>query len=378
LEVYNTKLEFIGIIDNFISLVWNRKYYKSGDFSIKMLLNQTNIDLLQRDYILYKSDNEAVYIDHRSISLDNSGEEILEVKGKSLTSFLDRRIIWDQTVYEGTIEELLRHLVDKNCITTKSERIIPKLNLASAKGYTEYIKWQNTGGNLLEEIEKICETHGYGFRINFIYETMALEFEVFKGLDRTEGQQLNDKALFSRQYENILEQDYIELLGDYKNTCLVAGAGEGIARKKYAIESGVGLSRYELYVDARDLSDKEQKTRVVTDPSTGEQKEEQYEVEIPAAIYNQMLLERGQQKLNECKEIITFDATVNIAQDQENLVYKRDFNLGDIVTIFDDEWQIELNTRITEIQEIYENSGPAINVIFGSNIPSVYEKLKRR
>lgn len=42
---------------------------------------------------------------------------------------------------------------------------------------------------------------------------------------------------------------------------MIAGAGEGSARKITSIENGDGLDRYEMYVDARDIEDKEEKKK---------------------------------------------------------------------------------------------------------------------
>lgn len=40
-----------------------------------------------------------------------------------------------------------------------------------------------------------------------------------------------------------------------------------------------------------------------------------------------------------------------------NFSYKKDYDLGDIVTVRKKAWGIEMDKRITEIQEIYENGG---------------------
>ncbi|MEG2412620.1 MAG: siphovirus ReqiPepy6 Gp37-like family protein [Clostridium sp.] len=362
LEVYTRSMEFIGVVDNFSVLKWHRKYYKAGTFEITCPLTQDNLELLKRDNVIYKSNGEAGIILHRGIKLVND-KEVLSIRGSFLVSILNRRIIWDKLCYKGTVEGVFGQIVDSNCITTKSERAIPLLHLGALKGYTESIDYQKTGGNVLEELERLSNTYGIGFKVNFIYDTKELEFEVYKGIDRTENQSINEKALFSREYENILSQDYTESIGDYKNTVLVAGSGEGINRKKTSIETGQGLDRYEMYVDARDL----QNTKTVNDT----------EVSIPDSEYIPMLKQRGKSKLEEYKEIKTFDAVINTNQDQENLVYRKDYDLGDIVTIFDEKWDITLDTRITEIEEIYQNSGISINVIFGNDIPTIYEKLKR-
>lgn len=362
LEVYSRDLTFLGIVDNFEVLNWHRKYYTAGSFELTCPLTPDNLELLIKENVIYKSNGEAGFIHYRNIKLNREGKEVLYIKGSFLTALIGRRIIWNSIYFVGKVEELYRKIIDDNCINpTNLNRKMPLLKLGELKNYTDDINYQNSYGNVLNELESLAITTGIGYRVNLNYETLQMEFEVYKGLDRTDNQSVNSKALFSRQYENILEQDYTESIGDYKNTCLIAGAGEGKNRKKTSIETGIGLDRYEMYVDARDI----QNTKTVNDE----------EVIILDSEYIPMLAQRGNEKLGEHKSIESFDSVVNM--NQLNLVYKKDYDLGDVVTIFDEKWNITLDSRITEIQEIYQNGGMSINAIFGDDVPSIYNKLKR-
>ncbi|RUT62961.1 hypothetical protein C1144_04880 [Clostridium botulinum] len=89
------------------------------------------------------------------------------------------------------------------------------------------------------------------------YKSRLIKFDVYKGVDRTLNNGTIAPCIFSRDFENILEQEYTDSLNNYRNTTLIAGAGEGKDRKITSIEEGAGLDRYELYVDARDIQDTE-------------------------------------------------------------------------------------------------------------------------
>ena len=364
LEIYDKNYELLGVLDNFELLKWNRRYYIPGKFEITCPLTTDNLELLKKGNIIYKSGDEAGFIDYRNIKLSSLGNEVLYIKGEFLTGFLGRRIIWDQLCYTGTVEGLCRKIVEENCINPKNlNRRIPLLSLGALKNFSEAIEYQNSYGNIINELEGLSRSYGMGYKVKFNYDLRMLEFEVYKGLDRTDSQNINDKALFSRQYENILEQDYIESLVDYRNTALIAGEGEGTNRKMASIEKGIGLERYEFYVDARDL----RSTKQVGDS----------EVVIPDNEYTSMLTQRGYSKLEEHKEVLCFDSVINTSAYQESLIYKTDYDLGDIVTVYDEKWNITVDTRITEVEEIYQNSGMSINVIFGNDMPTIYNKIKR-
>lgn len=361
LYIFNRDLEFQGIIDTFTSFRWIRRYHKAGEFELHCLLTQDSLQLLQRENIIYKKgDTEAGYIEYRELKLNESGQEELVVKGKFLTGYLGRRIIWGQEILQTTAEQAMRSLVDKHCINAIADRVIPNLILGDVKNYSENINYQTSYNNLLDELENISNISDLGYRINFDINNRKLIFEVYKGLDRTANQLINPQAIFSRDFENILEQQYVDSIHNFRNVALVGGIGEGIARKLTTIGQAIGLNRFEMFVDARDISDKKQ--------------EGETEIQLTEQEYLQMLVERGNTKLTEQTELKTFDSRINL---QGNLKYKQDFDLGDIVTVVDKNWNIRVDTRITEIEEIYEVGKQEVNIVFGNNIPTLIDKIKQ-
>ncbi len=370
LYVFNRDLELIGIIETFTSLRWVRRYYKTGEFELHCALNSDTLSLLQRDNIIYKKDDvEAGYIETRQLKIGTDGQELLEVRGKFLTNYLDRRISWDRVNFVGRTEELMRKLVLDNAINPSiASRKISNLILGGIKNYAEDIKYQNSFGNILEQLENISSTSNLGYRNIMNIKDKKIIFEVYKGIDRTVNNGTIAPCIFSRDFENILEQEYTDSLNNYRNTTLIAGAGEGSARKLTSIEEGQGLDRYELYVDARDIQNTKQ---VEKNDSEGNTVTE--DVPISWEEYRPMLLQRGKEKLSECEEIQTFDSKVNT---RGNNVYKKDYDIGDIITVADKKWGLQLDTRITEIEEIYEGGKVEINPTFGNNIPTLVDKIK--
>ncbi|MBA4507952.1 siphovirus ReqiPepy6 Gp37-like family protein [Clostridium sporogenes] len=379
LYIFNRELELKGILDTFTSLRWIRRYSKTGEFELHCTLNFDTLELLKRENIIYKKDDvEAGYIETRQLKIGEDGQEYLEIKGKLLTNYLDRRISWDRVNFYGKTEELMRELVNYNAINPANiNRKIPSLALGNLKGFTEDIKYQNSFGNIIECLENISNTNNLGYRNLLDIKNRKILFDVYKGVDRAINNGTIAPCIFSRDFENILEQEYMDSLNNYRNTTLIAGAGEGKDRKITSIENGKGLDRYELYVDARDIQDTEEKKKIVTE--TDEEgnitkHEETEEVEIPWERYKPLLIQRGKEKLEECQEIQTFDSKINT---NGNNVYKKDFDLGDIVTVVDKNWGIRIDTRITEIEEVYEEKGLEVNITFGNNIPTIIDKIKQ-
>lgn len=359
LYIFNQNLEFVGLFDSFTSLQWTRRYAKCGEFELHCSLNSGTLALLQRRNIVWKKgDPEAGYIETRQLAQDPEGKEALVIKGKFLSRYLNRRIVWGQEILQDTAESAMRTLVVKNGITpTDTNRIIPNLILGALKGYTAAVNYQTSYKGLLDEVENLCGLSELGYRISFDVTNKKLVFDVYQGLDRTVNQSINPRAIFSKEFENVLTQQYTDSLNNFRNTVLVGGMGEGAARKLVTIGSTVGLDRFEMFDDAKDL------TNVVNN------------VTLSDTEYTNTLIDRGNSKLAETAEIQTFDSTINL---DSNLVYKVDFDLGDIVTCVSKKWVITLDSQITEVQEVYEEAGLSINITFGNNIPTLLDKIKQK
>lgn len=362
LYIFDKELNFKGILESYSSFIWRRKYSKCGDFELHCNLTPDTLILLKKGNVIWKNDDlEAAYIEHRNLKQDATGKEVLVLKGKFLTGYLDRRIIWERQNLNTTSELAIREAIYNSAINpTNADRKINLLALGEAKNLVQTVSKQVGYKNLLETIEEIASVSELGFRTNLDIQNKLMVFDIYEGLDRTASNGANPPAIFSQEFENILEQEYTDSLNNYRNTVLVAGEGEGSEREFISLENGQGLDRYEMFVDARDL----QSTKTVNEE----------EVPIPISEYRKMLEDRGISKLSEHKEIETFDSKVNL---NSNLVYKEDFDLGDIVTCASKKWGITIDTRITEIEEVYEESGKQINVTFGNEIPTLIDAIKR-
>lgn len=390
LYIFNRSLKLLGIMDVFTSLQWNRRYLKCGDFELHCDLTTDNLALLAKGNIVWKQgDPEAGYIIYRNLKQDTDGKETLIVKGKFLTGYLNKRIIWGIVNINDTVENVMRTLVNQNCINpTDANRIIPNLSLADLKGLTQYINYQQDKHPLLgDEIESLSTLSETGHRINFDAKNKKLLFEVYAGIDRSVNQTDRSPCIFSKEFENVLEQEYTDSDDNIRNVVLVNGTysyqqkyqvtkvnDDGSTTTEERIEdikvpqsvtvgSASGLDRYEEYIDGGDIS------------NPGKDADGN-DIAISQQDALNMLADKGSTDLAQYVEVQTFDSKINITN--SNVVYKTDFDLGDIVTCTSKKWGITLDTRITEIQEVYEEKGLQVNVTFGNNAPTLIDKIKQK
>lgn len=351
----------LGLIGNFSYLLWRKRYSSHGEAELHVDVTSQNIELLQKGNILFrKDDNEAMFIYYRGFSDNEDGKEQLVIKCFSAIRWLDRRILWGITNSNDTPEKIIRSMITTECITPSApNRKIPQIKLANVKGFGVPIQIQASYVNVLEQSQSLCNTYEMGIRT--LFNGKELFYDLYEGENRTVNQSANPRCILSKDFSNVVSRNYEEADNDFKNTVLIAGVGEGVERKLASIEQGSGLSRRELFVDARDLSE------------TKEVNEE--EIPISNADYILLLKQRGLEKLLDYEEFISFDCELDVTK--ENTKYNRDFFLGDVITIRDDKLGIVMNSRIEEADEVYQNSEKSIFVKVGKSIPTLPEKVRK-
>ena len=204
-----------------------------------------------------------------------------------------------------------------------------------------------------------------GFNILFRPKEKKLIFEVIEGMDRTVEQTLNDPVEFSTDLEDLLSSSYYSNDQDKKSVALVQGEGDGASRKSVVSGDNTtkGLGRRELYVDARDL----QKKSLDEDGS---------EVVLTDSEYNKVLTQRGDDKLAENKTTETFEAQIRVFGDVQ-YEFGVDYQKGDKITMRDNQLNVVVSARITEVEEDFDDEY-ALVLTFGYSYPTIMQKVKQQ
>ena len=335
LYIRNQLFELVGVIDNAASIIWTNRFYEAGDFEIYLAANAFSIELLKPDFYVTRTDDDMVgIIENIKLTTDEEQGDYLTVTGHCAKALLKRRIVWEQTNIFGTVENGIRKLVNENAIAPIiTSRKIPRFALSEPRGFTDRVDRQFTGNNLYEVIVELCRTYRYGWKITWNDQKSLFELEIYKGIDRSDSQDENPHVKFSPEFDNLVSSEYALNSDNYKNVALVAGEGEGTARKTQEIGEAEGLDRFETYVDARDVSSNDG--------------------EIDATTYNQLLHEKGYEILSEAVISETFSGEVISGQTYS---YKRDYFLGDTVTT-ENQYNMAIDTQVTEIIESEDQEG---------------------
>lgn len=353
IKVYTPQLQLLGIVENYSSLLWNRKYSTAGNFELHVPITDDSLRYLQiGNIITYPNAVEAGVIESFVARQDTKKNEIT-VKGRFLESYLDRRLVYNTNNsptynFSGLTEIGMRTLIQRVQDTTP----IPLLEVESTpKGYTETVTFQATYQNLMKYESKLADSASFGFRCKPDFINKKITFEVYKGLDHSESNTERVRVVFSDQYANLNQATYMENDQLLKTVCYVGGQGEG-ANRTWVItgdNSLTGLARREVRLDATDVS-----------PDG-----------LSSMDYQNKLRQRGNDLLNS-KDILIRSFECDTVPNG-NFIYKEHYDLGDIVTVKKERWGLSIDLRIPEITETYENGKVTIVPTFGNPLPDTID-----
>lgn len=348
--ILDTEFKSVMLVDLFESTIWTDRYREEGDFEIFLFPSNEIITNAKDDYYLYNPSSEhMMIIEHQEITTDVEEGARFIVTGHSLESILKRRIVWTQTTISGSLQNGIKKLIDENIINPevkerKISNFVFKESIDPAITKLKH-EQQYTGDVLYDVIKNLCELYDIGFKIIYNFDTGNFEFSLYKGIDRSYNQNRNPYVIFSPHYENIINSDYIHGIEDYKNVTRIGGEGIGVNRVMADYGTASGLTRREIFTDARDLSKK-------TDDGT----------ELTDEAYTNLLRQRGKENLSEYVIKEGFEGEVEASK---MFVYGHDFLLGDCVQV-ENEFGISGTSLVSEIVFSQDKNGETIYPTFVS------------
>ena len=381
IRVYDTELTPLGVIDEMESLLWTPTYYeegKVGDLKLLVPMTENNKKLLVKGNIVVLHDGAADYTDeagnwrraaqirYRHITKDAMGAEQVEVQGYCLKKWLSKRIILNKIVMEGTDQEKITRIVTENHGTGAEERrqfqrfvLLAQEDLGGSS--TEYSNEDFIDAGVEVYNRALAGKLGYDILVN--ESTRQYGFWLYKGKDLTsDNEEGNTPSIFSRDFDNVNEQEYTESDDGKKNVIYVTGAEDEAGRVPLleVDRGGAGIDRDEVYVDMSRVS--------------RAYKENEVEVKIPEAEYLKLLEAAAGDSLEDYGESISFTAIINI---NSNLKYGVDFNIGDRVTCIERGWGIRMDVRITAVCMAYQEGTKEIEATLGESLPTLIKQIRK-
>ena len=380
LRVFDETVEPLGLIDEMASLLWHVKYFDVGTFNLLAPITDNNKRLLTEGNIIVKHDGKrevtdaaggiwrrAAQITYVHITKDENGLEQIEAQGYMLSQWLNKRCISPQIVTTATNQSIINTMVKNDCGSSAgTKRRFPRfIMLAQETIAGSAVEYANeVYAKLGQEVKARAQAGKLGYDILINERSRQYGFYLYKGKDLTaKNSEGNTPCIFSRDFDNVNEQEYTASIENCGNFIYIQGAADDSGSQPVTTVDGEGASGLELtevFCDATDIARKYQ---------SGET-----EVTIPLNTYLQMLKTRAAAELENYGKIINFVSTINT---NSNLKFKQDFDLGDRITCKETKWGIQIDARITEVTETYQKGAEEIEATFGDSLPTLVDQIRK-
>lgn len=345
---------------DFSSLIWTVRIVEEGEFEFHTLITKELMDTFQIGWYLFcdqfydeETDTAALMIIKSwEISSDSDEGKKFTVRGKDLKDILNRRIVWGRVSFpvNTSCKTIMTTLLNDNLINPQdwsrtyqdgSGGTITESVLGADRRIDNFIIIQNeetfpnTTGEVQYENETLydifvglCNNYKFGFSIMYNFSTGKFEFRFLNYNYKTYDQSVNPPVIFSPQYQNLRNSNYIESAEKEKNVGLVTGEGDEYNAMYAVVGTATGLNRKEVGISGSDVS------RTKEDGT-----------EYGNRSYINMLIEKGTQELGKQKYVKTFEGTAEVTR---NFNYHTDYDIGDVVEIVN-EWGIHSGVLISEV-----------------------------
>lgn len=382
ITILDDTMRIVDILRKYEYSQYELKAREIGTFTINAMLDKENLYLMDKtkNYYVLLDDDVFGVIESVKRESDSETSRVFAIKGSLALKLLEYRVIKGQVTFKGKSYKYIEELVKQNLIMSDDENrnvalVVEFEDEERLKQICSTVDKQVTGGSLWDEISEVAEADKLRIILKPNVGVINTEHPqnidgwtliIGAGEDRTRHRANNavSTVMFSQSLSNIANTDYIVDISKLRNTVYIAGEGEGTDRKWYNIDVNSditfgerkGWNRKELWVDARDIQS-EQDNKKLTD-----------------AEYEELMKQRADEKAKDNDLSEEYKATVTDTAKQ--YTYKKDYNIGDFVTVADEELRMEIDAQITNVIVTRQDDREIIDLEFtyGSRIKDVIEE----
>lgn len=335
--IRDSSLGKVYVIDTPVSVIWERNFYEPSYFQMQVAATKELFQLLQSSADLFLTsdiDSEVMMIETVRLTTSQESGDTITLSGRSAITLLERRVICQQKTFTNTPPEYIAFTLftdNFKADTTFPNRNVSIINANTLGGTSTAISTQFTGQTVLEAIQNLAATVSKGLAISLTSASgrTGLVWRFLVGQNRP-------TVIFSEDFETLTGSDYTFSTQNFATMAFVGGEGEGTARtisQWIRNFDATGLSRREIWVDARDVSS-----------NNGE---------IDSSTYVNLLSQRAKQKLTEHEIMRSFEGTL---PDASPYIYGTDYNLGDTVYV-QNRYSVKASAQVVSFTTTMDGSG---------------------
>ena len=369
--VLNEQFESVKVIDDYISLVWTERYAKPGDFSLEVHAKDLAKYRLVPGYYLWRKETTVLMcIEYIRLNTDSQDGNTILVKGRSMESYLDRRVCiekvtFDETVVRVVLEEILgRNILDPKDSFRQAPMTVEEF---PPETETDTFSGDFQGETVQDVLEEICGTLGYGYSLTMNLTTRVPHFRFFKGTDRSWAQTENPWVVYSPKLDTLLTSEFVIDYSESSTSFIICGeeASQTINPTTEEVfdwpqvwiatdDDSTGWDRREEFIDASSVSRWSGDYIFGTfEPKKPEDVTHGWK-KLPLSWYVSLLMSKTEAvRMEEKESVLKFEATGD-----HNVQWhlNEDMFLGDIVQVIN-EYGVGARCRISETTLSHDRNG---------------------
>lgn len=269
LSILDAQLKRTSFIETFDSFIWTERYSVFGDFELHIKSNAENrFRITEGTWLSLSTSQRVMVIESVEKNADDSGFEMMTVKGRSIEGILDERaavfsMVSTQTdkYYISAIPgDVARTLVQRICVTgaVDSRDIIPMLVsptfVRDPREPTTSTSWLVEPDTLYNALIKLCGVNELGFKLVRPSDAAVLQFYIYAGLNRTSNQLVNNQVIFAKDFDNIQHTKSLSSTQLVRNVAYVTSSA--LNKVIYASEVDPNVAGFQRRIVVIDLGDK--------------------------------------------------------------------------------------------------------------------------
>ncbi len=343
----------LGDVNDAILLEFEALFCGAGTATIEIPITSIFADRIEIGTLIYSAADEMCWI-VKNIKEDSTK---ITLSCYDLNGLLYDRITMPaqepvagtegKDAVTGTSEHCAKHYVDYNFINSPViERNYPRLAVAEDKGRgivaDSYLASYSSVDDVVREI---CEGAELGYKIYFVPTTSSVQpvfyFDVMERTDRSADQSENSRVIFSIGMKNITDVE----------------REQGITASKNAIWCETG--GIDGFINAEDA--------IV--PASWGRREEYISLSVVDAYNGEEITLAARKEIAD-KFAITDSLTVEAGNP---LDYRTAYNLGDIITVYNKERDLQLNSVISGVKIKRTATEYTVSITLGQSKPKLLD-----
>ena len=304
----------IEVLDTYEELVWVDRFREAGDFELKIPSAFAERLTIGR-YLQCLASPKTMVIEYLELTYGEAGDYSV-IKGRSIESILDRRIVTGTRTIDGPLQSQLQTLVRAQCV---SPYAYPPFRAISALTFDDsdepligLINGDNvfSGETVYDVLVEISKQYDIGFEL-LVTAAGGLSLRLRDGRNRI------THVVFTE--DNSVFEDYQIVTDDSENKTVgyVSGSTDATKNAWISVSAPTGalvdLARREIYINGSSVSTKDEN-----------------DVDISDSLYRKRLRAYAAAVLNGLEKRPLVDAQVT---ERNAYTYNKDYFLGDRVMV---------------------------------------------